>query len=207
MVDMEERELFPAFLSDDENRVEKIENLGEIEHVQNERDGRIFKIKGVARKQRIPCSISSHPGLNAHVGAEHDLHHVVGELEGVEKGNRRQERHECASQEDEEQVGGGDGGGRGERGQRPLRGGRLGPALGSTPLDDRSADCVQRLGDAHGRIGGDLRSRLLGRARARADCLLGYERASGGGVLESRVHPSTLTAASRASSLRVEQTK
>ena len=69
VVDMEERELFPTFLCDDEHRVEEVENLGEVKHVQDKRDWRIFEIEGIARKQCISCSISSYSSFDAHVRA------------------------------------------------------------------------------------------------------------------------------------------
>jgi hypothetical protein len=50
-------------------------------------------VEGLAGKQRVAGAIRTDSGLDTHIGAQHDLNHVVGELEGVQSAHSRQEGH------------------------------------------------------------------------------------------------------------------
>jgi hypothetical protein len=50
-------------------------------------------VEGLAGKQRVASAVRTDSGLNTHIGAQHDLNHVVGELEGVQSAHSRQEGH------------------------------------------------------------------------------------------------------------------
>jgi hypothetical protein len=50
-------------------------------------------VEGLAGKQRVAGAIRTDSGLNTHIRAQHDLNHVVGELEGVQSAHSRQEGH------------------------------------------------------------------------------------------------------------------
>lgn len=48
MVNVEETKLLPSLLSDDEHRIQEIQNLRQVEHIQNEANWRIHMIKRIA---------------------------------------------------------------------------------------------------------------------------------------------------------------
>ena len=120
VVDVQEAELLPSLLEDDEHSVQKVQDLGQVEHVQDEGDGGSSVVELIARKQRVASRPGAHAGLNAHVRAKHDLEHVVGELEGIQSLHGRQKRHQDLAQEHEGEVADGNGESVLQLGQRPI---------------------------------------------------------------------------------------
>ena len=120
VVDVQEAELLPSLLEDDEHSVQEVQDLGQVEHVQDESDGGSGVVELVAGKQRVAGRPGAHAGLNAHVRAKHDLEHVVSELEGIQSLHGRQERHQDLAQENKDQVANGDGESVLKLGQRPI---------------------------------------------------------------------------------------
>jgi len=51
-------------------------------------------VEGIARNQRVASRPSTDTGLNAHVRAKHDLHHVVSELERIQSSHGGQKWHD-----------------------------------------------------------------------------------------------------------------
>lgn len=83
VVHMQERQLVEACLKNDEHSVQEVQNLRDVEHVQNETNGRVLLVERAAH-HRVPSLPSLHEGFNAHVGAKHHLHHVVSEFNAVQ---------------------------------------------------------------------------------------------------------------------------
>jgi len=94
VVHVQERQLLPSLLEDNEHSVGEVQNLGDVEHVQDEHDGGVLLVEGVAGKDVVIRAPSLHQGLNTHVRAKHDLHDVVQELQGVKALDRGQQTHD-----------------------------------------------------------------------------------------------------------------
>lgn len=94
MVNVQKAQLLPTLLRDDEESISKIQNLGQVEDVQNKSNRRILGVELIARQQGVASVVSADASLNAHIRAEHDLDHVVQELERVQARNSRQAGHD-----------------------------------------------------------------------------------------------------------------
>lgn len=94
MVNVQKAQLLPALLRDDEEGISEIQNLGKVEDIQNKSDRRILSVEVVARQKGVTSVVSTNTSFDAHVRAEHDLDHVVQELERVQARNSRQARHD-----------------------------------------------------------------------------------------------------------------
>jgi hypothetical protein len=80
---MQERQLRESSLQNNEHRIHEIQNFGDVEDVEDESDGRVGLVE-VTSNNRVTELVSLHESLNAHVGAQHDLNHVVSEFDSVQ---------------------------------------------------------------------------------------------------------------------------
>jgi hypothetical protein len=117
---MQETELLPSLLQNNEDGVHEIKDLGQIEHVQDESDRRLLVVEVVARHEGVSSIVSAYPGLNTHVGAQHHLDNVVNELQRIQKWYRRQLLHNNSADQDKREVAQCDGEGGLEVRERPV---------------------------------------------------------------------------------------
>jgi ATP-dependent helicase/DNAse subunit B len=94
MVDVQEAQLLPTLLRNDEKGISEIQNLGKVEDIQNKSDRRILNVELIARQNGVASVVSTNTSFDAHIRAEHDLDHVVQELERVQARNSRQAGHD-----------------------------------------------------------------------------------------------------------------
>lgn len=83
VVDVQEAELFPPLLQDDEHCVHEVQDLRQIEHVEDECDGRVLLVECIAGYKSVASGVGADASLDTHVRAEHDLDHVVGKLKRI----------------------------------------------------------------------------------------------------------------------------
>ena len=76
--------MLPTALGDDEKRVCKIQNLGQIENIQHETDRWVDVLERLARHERVASFPCLYPCLDAHVGTQHDLADIVQEFKSIE---------------------------------------------------------------------------------------------------------------------------
>jgi hypothetical protein len=114
MVHVKEGQLVEALLQDDKHSIKEVQDLRDVEHIEDESDGRVGLVElaahhGVAGLPRL------HEGFNAHVRAQHDLDHVVGKLDAIKATHGRADiLHDETAEEHEAQVADGDLGSGGE---------------------------------------------------------------------------------------------
>lgn len=95
---MQERQLVEASLQNDEHGVQKVQNLGDVENIQDKANGGVLLVEGAAHH-----GVSGLPRLyqclNTHVGAQHHLHHIVCEFNTIETRHRAGVLHDELAKE------------------------------------------------------------------------------------------------------------
>mmetsp|Transcript_54755 Transcript_54755/g.150934 ORF Transcript_54755/g.150934 Transcript_54755/m.150934 type:complete len:285 (+) Transcript_54755:535-1389(+) len=122
VVDVEERELGPLLARNDEERVHKVEDFGDVEEPEHLGHRGLLTVDEVSTHHRVALAVGDGEGLDGHVGAEHHLRHVIREAHRVEGlGEAALLRpHHGAAEEDEREVGGRDGERRAKVGEGPV---------------------------------------------------------------------------------------
>lgn len=94
VVDVEEGQLAPALLENNKNCVKEVQDLGKIEDIENKAQGGLGVVERLARSDGVALLVGAHTSLNAHVRAQHHLHHVVHKLERVQSADGRHVGHD-----------------------------------------------------------------------------------------------------------------
>jgi len=84
VVDVQERQLLPTAFCNNKKRVCKIQDLGQVKHVEYKPDRRIHVLEGLAWHQGIARLPRLHAGLDAHIRTQHHLADVVQKLGAVQ---------------------------------------------------------------------------------------------------------------------------
>ena len=93
MVNVQETELLPSLLSNNEYGVQKVQDFAQVKHIQYEANWRICMVKCLAWKESVTGVICAYSRFNTHVRAEHYLNNVIGEFERIKSSDFRQKRH------------------------------------------------------------------------------------------------------------------
>ena len=124
--------------------------LGNVEQPEEFGKGRIISVITNAGEDSVAVAVGEEEGLNGHVRAQHDLGHVVDELEGVGvHGGDAGGLHDGRTDQDEADVDGSDGGGRGKVGEEPALGMAAELLLRVGPCQDGIPDGLQSVAKAH----------------------------------------------------------
>jgi hypothetical protein len=67
VIHVQEAELLPSLLGNDEERVREIQNLREVKYIQNECNGRILVVEFIARHDRVTSGIGAYASFDAHI--------------------------------------------------------------------------------------------------------------------------------------------
>jgi hypothetical protein len=152
VVDMQEGQLAPFLVQDDENRVPKIPNLGNVKQPKQFRNWRILRVVHVAGHERVVVSVGQKSRFDGHVRAQHDLRNVVNELDGIWINRRHTSLHDQTAEKDKYQVRQRNVKGGGKVGKRPSLAVEEQEGYGETrswgnaaPIASPSADRLYRL--------------------------------------------------------------
>mmetsp|Transcript_11451 Transcript_11451/g.22753 ORF Transcript_11451/g.22753 Transcript_11451/m.22753 type:complete len:325 (+) Transcript_11451:95-1069(+) len=85
VVHVQEAELLPAALRDDEKRVHEVKHFRAVKHPQQLGHGGSLVGRGVAGPERVVVAAREHQGVDRHVAAQHHLNDVICERYGVHK--------------------------------------------------------------------------------------------------------------------------
>lgn len=85
MVHVQKRQLSPFLIHNNEDRVPKIPDFGDIKQPQQICRRGIHGIERVTGcEESVVIPIANHPGFNCHVGAQEYLRDIVDELDGIQ---------------------------------------------------------------------------------------------------------------------------
>ena len=120
VVHMQKAKLLPLLIDHNENGIPEIPNFGDIENPKQIGNGRVNGIKRLARQEGVIVAVGKKASLQCHVRAQHHLRDVVKEFEWVGIDGRDSARfHNCATDDNERNIGNRNGGSRAEIGQPP----------------------------------------------------------------------------------------
>lgn len=104
MIDVQEGQLLPTLLSNDEESIHEIQNLGQIENIKHKPYRRILVVKHLAWNDTVASLPSLHTCLDAHVRAKHHLNHIVRKLQSVQVRDLRRTLHDSTEHCNKSQV-------------------------------------------------------------------------------------------------------
>lgn len=102
---MQKRELSPFLAKNNENSIPEIPNLGNVEQPQKIGKGRIILVVTNTGSNGVVVAVSQEDSLDCHVGAKHNLGHVVHKFDGVGVNRRDAGFHDCRSNDDKQKIG------------------------------------------------------------------------------------------------------
>ena len=108
VVNVKEGKLSPLLSKNDEDGVPEVPDLGDVEQPEKVGHRWVLLAVWVASPHIVVVAVGNKETLNCHVGAQHDLRHIVNKLDWVRVKGRNSSLHDDAANENECKVGGSD---------------------------------------------------------------------------------------------------